>query len=110
MAPTALPDFAAVSPGEPWFSFLAVCTVSADVAGVLLQHRPGVVAEPALRFRVEAGLPQDLLEGRGIDAVEGEALAFQGLLQIDVQLRYVVPLLAGRLAETLAHHLLYVDR
>src|SRR5689334_18505075 len=68
----------------PAFLSSTICMASPDVAGVLLQQRPGFVAEFGLGVLVERGLGKYGLEGFRTGRVEGQALRFQHLLVVDV--------------------------
>src|SRR5690349_8348861 len=105
-APAGAAAVAAAGAKPSWVA----CTALPDVVGVLPEQRPGVRPELVLRLLVEAARLQHLLEGRGVGGVEGEALALEPLLQVDVQPGDVVPLLLRRLAEVPGHDLLHVGR
>src|SRR3569833_3218523 len=74
---------------------------SGDRAGHLLDQLPGVLAELAAPFLVEASRLQLRLEGLGVDGRDLHALVDQRLLDIHVRLGDVLALLHGSFVEVL---------
>src|SRR5215217_4139401 len=87
-----------------------VCMGSRNLASILLEQGPSLIAELGFPVLVEGCLGERFPEGCGISLVEGQTLSFQALLQAGVGLGHIIPLLLGGSIEVLGHHLLKVGR
>src|SRR5690349_9529977 len=76
-------------------AFSKVCMGSPNLASILLEQGPSLVAELGFPVLVERRLGERFPEGGGIRLVESQTLRLQAFLQAGIGLSHVVSLLFG---------------